>query len=100
MTGLTHFNPAGEVHMVDVGDKAVTRRRALAEGTIRMEPQTLALIQAGTVKKGDVLTVAQLAGIMAAKRTSELIPLCHPLPLHQVEVTLEPDPAIMVAARR
>jgi cyclic pyranopterin phosphate synthase len=93
MTGFTHFNSAGEVHMVDVGDKAVTRRRALAEGTIRMEPATLALIQAGGHKKGDVLGVARLAGIMGAKRTADLIPLCHPLSLTKVEVELDARPA-------
>ncbi len=90
MTELTHFNPSGEAHMVDVGDKAVTRRRAVAEGTIRMEPATLALIQAGGHKKGDVLGVARLAGIMGAKRTSDLIPLCHPLALTKVEIQLAP----------
>jgi cyclic pyranopterin phosphate synthase len=90
MTELTHFNPSGEAHMVDVGDKAVTRRRAVAEGTIRMEPATLALIQTGGHKKGDVLGVARLAGIMGAKRTSDLIPLCHPLGLTKVEIQLAP----------
>jgi cyclic pyranopterin phosphate synthase len=90
MTELTHFNPSGEAHMVDVGDKAVTRRRAVAEGSIRMEPATLALIQAGGHKKGDVLGVARLAGIMGAKRTSDLIPLCHPLALTKVEIQLAP----------
>ena len=90
MTELTHFNPSGEAHMVDVGDKAVTRRRAVAEGTIRMEPATLALIQTGGHKKGDVLGVARLAGIMGAKRTSDLIPLCHPLALTKVEIELVP----------
>ena len=88
MTELTHFNPSGEAHMVDVGDKAVTRRRAVAEGTIRMEPATLTLIQTGGHKKGDVLGVARLAGIMGAKRTSDLIPLCHPLGLTKVEIQL------------
>jgi cyclic pyranopterin phosphate synthase len=90
MTELTHFNPSGEAHMVDVGDKAVTRRRAVAEGTIRMEPATLALIQTGGHKKGDVLGVARLAGIMGAKRTSDLIPLCHSLGLTKVEIQLAP----------
>jgi cyclic pyranopterin monophosphate synthase len=88
MPDLTHFNRAGEAHMVDVGGKAVTRRRAVAEGSIRMEPETLALIQAGGHKKGDVLGVARLAGIMGAKRTSDLIPLCHPLALTKVEIDL------------
>jgi cyclic pyranopterin phosphate synthase len=91
MTELTHFNLAGEAHMVDVGDKAVTRRRAVAEGIIRMEPATLALIQAGGHKKGDVLGVARLAGIMGAKRTADLIPLCHPLALTRVAIELEPQ---------
>ena len=90
MTELTHFNPSGEAHMVDVGDKAVTRRRAVAEGTIRMEPATLTLIQTGGHKKGDVLGVARLAGIMGAKRTPDLIPLCHPLGLTKVEIQLAP----------
>jgi len=88
MSGLTHFNASGEAHMVDVGGKEVTRRRAVAEGSIRMEPATLALIQAGGHKKGDVLGVARLAGIMGAKRTSDLIPLCHPLALTKVEIDL------------
>jgi cyclic pyranopterin phosphate synthase len=91
MTRLTHFDPAGNAVMVDVGDKAVTERTATAAGRVVMAPETLRLIQAGGVKKGDVLTVAQLAGIMGAKRTPELIPLCHPLPLSSVTVTLEPD---------
>ena len=91
---LSHLDDSGRAHMVDVGHKPDTERSATARGAVRMRPETLALIQAGAMKKGDVLTVAQLAGIMAAKRTSELIPLCHPLPLHQVEVTLELDPAL------
>ena len=78
--------------MVDVGDKPETDRLAIAKGEVLMRPETLALIQAGSLKKGDVLTVAQLAGVMAAKRTADLIPLCHPLPLTQVEVHLLPDP--------
>ena len=78
--------------MVDVGHKPDTERVAVARGEVRMRAETLVLIQAGGIKKGDVLTVAQLAGIMAAKRTSELIPLCHPLPLNQITVDLEPDP--------
>ncbi len=77
--------------MVDVGAKPVTDREAVARGHISMQPETLQLIQQGLMKKGDVLTVAQLAGIMGAKRTSELIPLCHPLPLNKVDVELEPD---------
>jgi len=89
MSELTHFNPAGEARMVDVGDKAVTRRRAVAEGTIRMAPTTLDLILAGGHRKGDVLGVARLAGIMGAKRTPDLVPLCHPLALTRVEIELE-----------
>lgn len=77
--------------MVDVGDKAVTQRVAVARGSVTMEPDTLQLIMEGNVKKGDVLTVAELAGIMAAKRTSELIPLCHPLPLNKVDVVCTPN---------
>jgi cyclic pyranopterin phosphate synthase len=91
MTGLTHFTPAGDAHMVDVGAKDVTRRRAVAEGIIRMEPQTLALIRSGGHTKGDVLGVARVAGIMGAKRTAELVPLCHPLALSKVEIQLEPQ---------
>ena len=97
MTELTHFNTAGEAHMVDVGGKAVTRRRAVAEGTIRMDPATLELIRSGGHKKGDVLGVARLAGIMGAKRTADLVPLCHPLALTRVEIELEtqvPDSAL------
>jgi len=93
MSELTHFNPAGEAHMVDVGGKAVTRRRAVAEGTIRMQPQTLERIQAGGHKKGDVLGVARLAGIMGAKRTADLVPLCHPLALTKVGIDLETRPS-------
>jgi len=100
MTELTHFNRAGEAHMVDVGDKAVTRRRAVAEGIIRMEPATLALIQAGGHKKGDVLGVARLAGIMGAKRTADLIPLCHPLALTRVAIELEPQVSASVLCCR
>jgi cyclic pyranopterin phosphate synthase len=88
MAELTHFNASGEAHMVDVGGKAVTRRRAVAEGIIRMEAETLALIYTGGHKKGDVLAVARLAGIMGAKRTAELVPLCHPLALTKVEIQL------------
>lgn len=89
MAELTHFNAAGAAHMVDVGDKEVTHRVAVAEGWIRMQPATLERIVAGTQTKGDVLGVARLAGIMAAKRTAELIPLCHPLALSRVVVDLE-----------
>jgi len=89
---LTHFNSAGEAHMVDVGDKAVTQRTAVCEGTIEMQQETLALIMAGTHKKGDVLGIARIAGIMASKKTAELIPLCHPLPLTHIEIALTPQP--------
>jgi len=89
---LNHFNAAGEAHMVDVGDKAVTQRTAVCEGFIEMQPPTLALIIAGTHKKGDVLGIARIAGIMASKKTAELIPLCHPLPLTHVEIILETQP--------
>lgn len=91
---LTHVSPRGEVHMVDVGAKAVTRRVAIASGQVRMLAATLALLESGAAAKGDVLAVARIAGIMAAKRTAELVPLCHPLALTRVEVTLEPDAAL------
>ena len=91
MKKLTHLNDAGEAHMVDVGTKPATAREAVAEGLIRMQPETLALIVAGGHKKGDVLAVARVAGIMAAKKTAELIPLCHPIALTKVEVELVPD---------
>lgn len=90
---LSHIDAEGNARMVDVSDKAVTGREATAQGTIFMEPATLALIQAGGVAKGDVFTVAQVAAVMAAKRTSDLIPLCHPLPLTHVDVRFEPDAA-------
>jgi cyclic pyranopterin phosphate synthase len=90
-TGLTHFNAAGEAHMVDVGDKPATRRVAVAAGRIRMRPETLALVEAGASAKGDVLGVARVAGIMAAKRTADLVPLCHPLALSRVRVDLVPE---------
>lgn len=90
---LTHLDEQGRVKMVDVGWKPVTEREAVARGSVQMQPETIRLIQEGLVKKGDVLTVAQLAGIMGAKRTAELIPLCHPLPLNKVDVALEPDEA-------
>lgn len=85
---LTHFTSAGEAHMVDVGGKAVTRRRAVAEGWIRMEAATLALIESGRHAKGDVLGIARIAGIMGAKRTADLVPLCHPLRLTRAEIDL------------
>ncbi|RAI04166.1 hypothetical protein DLJ53_06880 [Acuticoccus sediminis] len=91
---LTHIDATGAARMVDVSAKAETTRTAVAEGTVTMAPDTLAAIQAGNVKKGDVVGVARIAGIMAAKKTSELIPLCHPLPLSSVSVDLEPDPSL------
>ncbi len=90
-TSLTHLDDDGRVSMVDVGWKPVTDREAVARGHVSMQPETLRLIKQGLMKKGDVLTIAQLAGIMASKRTSELIPLCHPLPLNKVDVDLELD---------
>jgi cyclic pyranopterin phosphate synthase len=92
MNPLSHFNQAGEAHMVDVGNKAITQRIAIAEGRIQMLASTLALILAGEAKKGDVLGVARIAGIMAAKKTAELIPLCHPLALSKVSIDLVPQP--------
>ena len=92
MSELTHFNQAGEAHMVDVGDKSVTQRQAIAEGRILMQAETLQKIQQGTHKKGDVLGIARVAGIMATKRTADLIPLCHPLPVTHVDIQLEVDP--------
>ncbi len=89
--GLTHLNRRGEVHMVDVGGKPATLRRAIAAGHITLKAKTLKLIRSGDHKKGDVLAVARVAGIQAAKRTSELIPLCHPIALTRVEVELVPD---------
>lgn len=97
MTGLTHLDESGAAHMVDVGGKAVTGRRALAEGRITMSSDAAAAIRAGLVKKGDVLAVARVAGIMAAKRTADLIPLCHPLPLTSVSVELTVDDAGVTA---
>ncbi|HYE01357.1 MAG TPA: cyclic pyranopterin monophosphate synthase MoaC [Alphaproteobacteria bacterium] len=93
MTGLTHFDGEGRAVMVDVTAKDATDRVATARGTVTMRPETLALIQSGGMKKGDALAVARLAGIMAAKRTADLIPLCHPLPLTAVALDLRPDPA-------
>ena len=88
---LSHIDESGRARMVDVGEKPVTERLATAQAEVLMRPETLALIQAGALKKGDVLTVAQLAGVMAAKRTAELIPLCHPLPLTHIQVDCQPD---------
>ncbi|WP_317054876.1 cyclic pyranopterin monophosphate synthase MoaC [Roseovarius rhodophyticola] len=93
MADLTHFDGKGDAHMVDVSDKAVTDRIAVAEGHVKMAAQTFDIISEGRAKKGDVLSVARLAGIMGAKKTPELIPLCHPLPITKVavELTLDPD---------
>jgi cyclic pyranopterin phosphate synthase len=91
---LTHFDAAGHAHMVDVSDKPVTARLAVAEGFVRMQAETLDLITEGRAKKGDVLSVARLAGIMGAKKTADLIPLCHPLPVTKVAVELLADPGL------
>ncbi|PKM11080.1 MAG: cyclic pyranopterin monophosphate synthase MoaC [Gammaproteobacteria bacterium HGW-Gammaproteobacteria-3] len=93
MTRLTHFNQVGDAHMVDVGAKASTERIAVVEGYIEMQTATLTLIVQGDAKKGDVLGIARIAGIMASKKTAELIPLCHPLALTHVEIDLLPEPA-------
>ena len=93
MSELTHFDEQGRAHMVDVGGKAVTHRIAVAEGHIRMRPETLQRILSGGHEKGDVLGVARIAAIMAAKKTADLIPLCHPLPLTRVAVSFRPDEA-------
>ena len=101
MTGLTHFDGKGDAHMVDVSDKAVTARIAVAEGYVKMASQTFDIVSEGRAKKGDVLSVARLAGIMGAKKTPELIPLCHPLPITKVavELTLDPDlPGVRIEA--
>jgi cyclic pyranopterin phosphate synthase len=90
---LTHFDDAGRARMVDVGEKAVTARRAIATGRVNMQPETVDLIRTNRVKKGDPLGVAQVAGIMAAKRTHELVPMCHPLLLTKVDLALELDDA-------
>jgi cyclic pyranopterin phosphate synthase len=90
-SGLTHFDSTGQAHMVDVGGKADTARVAVAAGAIRMKPETLGLIVSGTAKKGDVLGIARIAAIMGAKRTSDLVPLCHPLALTRVTVDFEID---------
>lgn len=91
---LTHFDAQGAAHMVDVSAKPVTDRIAVAEGQVVMRPETLDLVMQGTAKKGDVLGIARVAGIMAAKRTADLIPLCHPLPITKVSLDLVPDPAL------
>lgn len=93
MSGLTHFDAKGDAHMVDVSDKKITPRVAIASGWVRMSAEAFEIISSGTAKKGDVLGVAQLAGIMGAKKTPDLIPLCHPLPISKValDLTLDPD---------
>jgi cyclic pyranopterin phosphate synthase len=99
---LTHLSSRGEARMVDVAAKSVTEREAVAEGRVIMQPKTLAIVRQGNAKKGDVLGAARIAGILAAKRTHELIPLCHPLPISKVEIELEPDaklPGVVVTAR-
>jgi cyclic pyranopterin phosphate synthase len=90
---LTHFDAAGQAHMVDVGGKEVTQRRAIAQGRILMQPATLALVRAGNARKGDVLGIARIAAIQGAKRTADLIPLCHPIALTRVAVELSIDEA-------
>ncbi len=99
---LTHLDARGQIRMVDVGEKPVTRREAIARGEVRMAPATLQAIVGGKLKKGEALAAARLAGIMAAKRTHEMIPLCHQIPLDVVEVDFRPDPAgtaIQIQAR-
>ena len=101
MSGLSHFDEGGKAHMVDVSDKAVTSRIAVAEGHITMSPETLALVVEGRAEKGDVLGIARVAGIMATKKTSDLIPLCHPLPITKVSLDLTPDaslPGVRISA--
>lgn len=88
---LSHIDQQGQAHMVDVGGKPITQRVAIARGEVHMLPETLLLIKSGAVKKGDVIAVAKIAGIQAAKRTAELIPLCHPIPINQVEVQFDVD---------
>jgi cyclic pyranopterin phosphate synthase len=102
MAELTHFDAEGAARMVDVGEKAATKREAVARGAVRMAPETLAIVREGRAKKGDVLAVARLAGIMAAKRTADLIPLCHPLALTSVALDLsveETAPRVTIEAR-
>ena len=101
MAGLSHFDQDGKAHMVDVSDKPVTARTAIAEGCIKMTAETLALITEGRADKGDVLGIARIAGIMGAKKTAELIPLCHPLPITKAALELTPDitlPGIRITA--
>ena len=94
MSKLTHLDATGAAHMVDVGEKALTSREAVAEGRVVMAPETLALIRDGLAKKGDVIATARIAGIMAAKKTHELIPLCHPLLLTKVSLDIEADESL------
>jgi cyclic pyranopterin phosphate synthase len=94
--GLTHLNANGEAHIIDIGDKAVTRRRAVAQARIVAQPETIATIMGGGLKKGDAVAVARIAGIMGAKKTSDLIPLCHPIPLTKVSVDIEADGAAAI----
>jgi cyclic pyranopterin phosphate synthase len=98
--GLTHLNARGEAHIVDIGDKAVTHRRAVAQARLLGQAATIATIMDGSLKKGDALAVARIAGIMASKKTSDLIPLCHPIPLTKVSVEIETDgdAAILIRA--
>jgi len=101
VTKLTHVDDSGHIHMVDVGSKPATERLAIARGEVVMKKETLGMIKAETIKKGDVLTVAQIAGIAAAKRTSDLIPLCHPLPITHIDVSLALDdnlPGVLITA--
>ena len=98
---LTHFDAEGKAHMVDVSEKPVTARTAVARGAVKMRPETLALVTEGRAKKGDVLGIARIAGIMGAKKTSDLIPLCHPLPITKVSIELTPDetlPGVIIEA--
>jgi len=95
-TRLTHLNERGEAHIVDIGGKAVTTRRAIARAVVEAKPETVAAIAGGTLKKGDALAVARIAGIMAAKKTSELIPLCHPIGLNAVEVEIAAEATRLV----
>jgi len=99
MPPLTHLNKRGEAHIVDIGGKASTKRRAVARARLEAKPETVEAIMGGALKKGDALAVARVAGIMAAKKTSELIPLCHPIPLTSVAVEIEADgPALQITA--
>ena len=96
---LTHLNQRGEAHIVDIGDKASTRRRAVARARLEAKPETIEAILGGALKKGDAVAVARVAGIMAAKKTAELIPLCHPIPLTSVSVEIAADgPALAITA--